>query len=508
MVFRHDEIRDWHDNIRLDYGYALTIASAQGLTVDRAYLLADDRPARETIYPAATRHREGLDIYVNRAPLALAVAERRPEDQADRPVMDTDIRAHLADRWSRSQPKEAALDYITDWRDQREKAARRENGARAGERPGPAANDNAIVRIAGEIRRTALGWRHGAAVDDLAAGRAAVLAEYGEHREQIRAGGDSVALGAAFGQTLDRHGALLKVAEPFRARPRTFERLLAERGGIGRKELDGFEALYVRAREHRRVVALKEAHAGRREMAEPRDIEQQRKRGEIAPRAEPAAEKAPDEAPRTAVTAREAAWSAYEALKQDWSRHLAGAEQAGIHVIYIDGCEGLRARMEALTGNPDLADASRHSLRRVLGQLDKEAALRREVEAYLTAVEGKLKHRRDVLEIVADELRETVPGLVGYGEWRDEIVPLAETGRRIQAGHETYGIHLDSIALGGKRVGWALSSIRDALRKDDEHIAEQRKRERKSEGAVERQDTGQRTRKPGRRQRKGRSLSL
>ena len=44
VTFRHDEIRDWHDNIRLDYGYAMTIASAQGLTVDRAFLLADDRP--------------------------------------------------------------------------------------------------------------------------------------------------------------------------------------------------------------------------------------------------------------------------------------------------------------------------------------------------------------------------------------------------------------------------------------------------------------------------------
>ena len=176
VVFRHDEIRDWHDNIRLDYGYALTITSAQGLTVDRAFLLIDDRPARETIYPAATRHREGLDIYVNRAPLVLAITERRPEDQADRPVMDTDIRAHLADRWSRSQPKEAALDYITDgaWRDQREKAARharQENGTRAADGAVAAANDNALVRIAGEIRHTALGWRHGAAVDALVAGR-------------------------------------------------------------------------------------------------------------------------------------------------------------------------------------------------------------------------------------------------------------------------------------------------------------------------------------------------
>ena len=71
VTFRHDEIRDWYGNIRLDHGYALTIASAQGLTVDRTFLLADARPARETIYPAATRHRDGLDIYVNRVPLAL-----------------------------------------------------------------------------------------------------------------------------------------------------------------------------------------------------------------------------------------------------------------------------------------------------------------------------------------------------------------------------------------------------------------------------------------------------
>ena len=82
--FRHDEIRDWYGNIRLDHGYALTVTSAQGLTVDRAFLLADARPARETIYPAATRHRDRLDIYVNRAPLALDIADRRPD--SDRPT--------------------------------------------------------------------------------------------------------------------------------------------------------------------------------------------------------------------------------------------------------------------------------------------------------------------------------------------------------------------------------------------------------------------------------------
>ena len=37
-------------------------------------------------------------------------------------VTDTGIRAYLAERWSRSQPKEAALDYMADgvWEDRRE----------------------------------------------------------------------------------------------------------------------------------------------------------------------------------------------------------------------------------------------------------------------------------------------------------------------------------------------------------------------------------------------------
>ena len=276
VTFRHDEIRDYHDNIRLDYGYALTITSAQGLTVDRAYLLADDRPARETVYPAATRHRERLDIYVNRAPLAFAIAERRPEDQAERPIMDADIRAHLAERWSRSQPKEAALDYITDgaWRDQREKArhiGRDLQGrecVRTVDNPRTAANDNALARVAGEIRRAAFGWRHGQAVAAFADGRRQVLAAYDDLRERTRTEGDAVALGGAFRETLIRHGALLKQAETFRSRPADFTSLLAGHGGIGRKELDAFEELHARASHHRRAASMRHVHRIKRE-AEP-----------------------------------------------------------------------------------------------------------------------------------------------------------------------------------------------------------------------------------------------
>ena len=144
------------------------------------------RPARETIYPAATRHREGLDIYVNRAPLAFDIADRRPEDQAERPVTDSDIREHLAERWSRSQPKEAALDYVSDgaWRQRQDDPRRHVGGHGGGREETPevraAVNDNAFGRIAGEIRHAVIGWRHGAAVDAFAAERSEVLAAWGE----------------------------------------------------------------------------------------------------------------------------------------------------------------------------------------------------------------------------------------------------------------------------------------------------------------------------------------
>ena len=233
--FRHDEIRDWYGNIRLVHGYAMTITAAQGLTVDRTFLLADARPSRETIYPAATRHRERLDIYVNRAPLALDIADRRADNDRDVAVTDTEIRAYLAERWSRSQPKEAALDYMADgvWEDRRENVGV-DRVRSPGEAQGvagdirAAANDNTLVRIARDVRRTAFGWRHARTVAAFADDRRQVLAAYDDLRERTRSQGDAVALGGAFQETLTRHAALLKQAEIFRARPDDFGSLLAQ----------------------------------------------------------------------------------------------------------------------------------------------------------------------------------------------------------------------------------------------------------------------------------------
>ena len=525
VIFRHDDIRDYKDNIRLDYGYAMTIASAQGLTVDRAFLLADDRPARETIYPAATRHREGLDIYVNRAPLAFDIADRRPEDQADRPVTDSDIREHLAERWSRSQPKEAALDYTTDgaWRERQDDP--RHHDRRPGERREETAearapaNDNTFARIAGEIRHAVIGWRYGAAVDGFAAERREVLEAWDALRARTRAEGDAVALSPAFRETLDRHAALLKQAAPFRTRPRTYGRLLGERAGIGKQDLDEFEALHARAGKYRRVVMLKTAHVLREEEVRKQDEarEQATRRDgpvvvDIGPRTTPAApvtqQDTPVQAkPDAAEAARQGAREAYEALNMDWNRHLARADQAGIHAIYADGCERLRARMEALADNPDLDPALQGKVTRVLAVIGEETALRHEVEDYLAAVEGRIAYRENVLEMVAIELRNEVADHHGYGEWRGETEGLAETGRRILADRETYGDHLAGIPAGGERMEWALEEIRETLARDDKHLAEGRERERKSEQTEKRDQTKKQSRKTAKRKRKGRYQS-
>ena len=533
VSFHHDEIRDWYGNIRLDHGYALTITSAQGLTVDWTFLLADARPARETIYPAATRHREGLDIYVNRAPLALDIADRRADNDREAAVTDTEIRAYLAERWSRSQPKEAALDYMADgiWEDRRENV--REDRSRSpGKAQGEAgdirapANDNALARIARDVRRTAFGWRHAQTVAAFADGRRQVLAAYDDLRERTRTQGDAVALGGAFRETLTRHAMLLKQADTFRARPAEFAFLLAERGGIGRRDLDAFEDLHTRARRHRRAATMRYVHQIKRE-AKQQGLEPEMRQG-MPPRGGGVAETAGgvptgriqptepgDGRPRTptqatppietvampterslardppavapavdkpsAPTEEQVAWDTYSALRQDWSRHLAAAERAGVHAIYVNGYKQLRARMEALAENPALEDRPRRSLGNVLAQLDEGTETRREIEDYLAAVKDRLEYRNEVLETVAIDLNRPVTGLTGYGRWRTDIDRLAETGRRIMDGHVIYGSHLNGIPLGLEHMRWALTDIGRLIGRDDRQISEAAERERQSE---------------------------
>ncbi|TAL03784.1 MAG: Ti-type conjugative transfer relaxase TraA, partial [Rhodospirillaceae bacterium] len=79
------------DYAAVDHGYAMTIHKAQGVTVDRTYLMASHSMDRHLTYVGMSRHREQATMYVAR------------DEFAD---MDS-----LSARLSRSQAKETTLDY-------------------------------------------------------------------------------------------------------------------------------------------------------------------------------------------------------------------------------------------------------------------------------------------------------------------------------------------------------------------------------------------------------------
>ena len=503
VSFHHDEIRDWFGNIRLDHGYALTITSAQGLTVDRTFLLADARPARETIYPAATRHREGLDIYVNRAPLALDIADRRADNDREIAVTDTEIRAYLAERWSRSQPKEAALDYMANgiWEDRRENVWE-DRSRSSGETQGgagdirAAANDNALARIARDIRRTAFGWRHAQAVSTFAAGREEILAAYDDLRERTRTQGDTVALGPAYQETLTRHSALLKQAAAFRARPDDFASLLAERGGIGRRDLDAFEELHTRARRHRRAATMRYVHRIKREAEQGPEQQPgpELRQGELpleddhaaldgraeavertattAPSRSPAATTADAGAPATDAETAKPDWvEPYEALRRDWNSLIERVQQTGETIFYAKGYADMMPHMQALADNRDIPAETRAPMIRALENHQRDLSARKYVAAYLDAAERHMGNYA-VLQSAAESPDIPIAKVSDHPDWRQEAERLAAAGEAILSDKEAYGVHLDHILIGDTRLKWALSDLRETIRRDSASIRE------------------------------------
>ena len=549
VSFHHDEIRDWYGNIRLDHGYALTITSAQGLTVDRTFLLADARPSRETIYPAATRHRERLDIYVNRAPLTLDIADRRVDRRADNDrevaVTDTEIRAYLAERWSRSQPKEAALDNMADgiWEDRREDV--REDRSRSpGEAQGEAgdiraaANDNALARIARDVRRTAFGWRHAQTVSTFVDGRREVLAEYDDLRERTRIEGDAVALSGAYRETLTRHAVLQKQAAAFRARPDDFASLLAERGGIARKDLDAFEELHARARRHQRAATMRHVHRIKKEAEqEAQQPKPELRQGELAleggraeapmradtvtrdtagmlssdrdatparhvdtvppveaedyPWAHAAAAQEDVPPPRLDQDPPKPDWHApYEALWRDWSELIERVRQAGEPLFYAKGYMDMIPRIQALAENPDIAAETRAPMIEAFEKYQRDLSARQYVEDYLDAAERHMGTHAS-LQRVADGLGVRIVEVSDHLGWRQEADRLTEAAEAILADGETYGVHLDNMETGRVRVERELSRRSHVIRDDGEYASQRKTSEPHSEPADTREKVEQ-----------------
>ena len=110
--FEPGEIRNWIGEITIDYAYAATATAAQGMTIDAGFLLLDESMARETTYPAGTRHTRHLQVVADRLPAAIAIAGATPDGEPGREVSDEEVLDWLGRLCGRSQPKLAAIDHI------------------------------------------------------------------------------------------------------------------------------------------------------------------------------------------------------------------------------------------------------------------------------------------------------------------------------------------------------------------------------------------------------------
>ncbi|GJE02034.1 Ti-type conjugative transfer relaxase TraA [Methylobacterium isbiliense] len=90
---------DLKDYAHLDHGYAATVHKAQGVTVDRAHVLATSHMDRHAAYVGLTRHREGVELHWAR------------EDLRDRVGLDRAL--------SRERAKDTTLDYQAGFAERR-----------------------------------------------------------------------------------------------------------------------------------------------------------------------------------------------------------------------------------------------------------------------------------------------------------------------------------------------------------------------------------------------------
>ncbi len=88
----------------LDHGYAATVYKAQGVTVDRSYVLATNHFDRHSSYVALSRHREEANVFYAAEDFADSRTQEMPTAE--------EARQRFLNALSRARPKELAHDFL------------------------------------------------------------------------------------------------------------------------------------------------------------------------------------------------------------------------------------------------------------------------------------------------------------------------------------------------------------------------------------------------------------
>ena len=295
-----------------------------------------------------------------------------------------------------------------------------------------------------------------------------------------------MALSPAFRETLDRHGALMKQARMFRARPQVYERLLAERAGIGEGELQELREVHARAGSYRRSVVGKAARERQSETersqvpaqaevpvetpaSPPEPVAEARQPGEGEPRPVRPIPAEPDASP-----SREHSEEAYRQLRIDWQRHAARAERSGMSPFELDGAAALIRRIGEFAGNENLPAEPRRRLRGLVQRYTRHLEAGARLEAWLDDADrhwqryDSIYRRAHDLDVAPDTLRP-------FRDWLERNERLLQAGRAILDDPGTYGAHLD-------RMDGARQRLRDSVSRmegfSEEHRTQSQSRAR------------------------------
>jgi conjugative relaxase-like TrwC/TraI family protein len=112
IEFTTSDNTDEKGRVPLAHGYAATVYSSQGATVDSAYVVADHTLKRNEIYVAASRARESCRIYLDREEIEKSVRSQMPlSDAARSSIPKARLRQHLSEAWARAQTKSSTRDF-------------------------------------------------------------------------------------------------------------------------------------------------------------------------------------------------------------------------------------------------------------------------------------------------------------------------------------------------------------------------------------------------------------
>ena len=251
-----------------------------------------------------------------------------------------------------------------------------------------------------------------------------------------------------------------------------FERLLAERTGIGDGELDQLREVHARAGRYLRSVKAKVSHAARQDAPheEPGIVE-----AIAAETAAPATEPAPEKRAPSRTEEETAPgpdpddppdWrTLYKELQRDWNDLVARSEAPDLPLLLMDGYDTLIRRVHALADHPDLSERVSGVLGEILEYHDDETVARETAEGYLAAAERHIEAHR-ALERQAGELRIPVAHLEAWPKWREAAEMLAATGKAVLANDDSYGAYLEAMTIGRSRVQLTVEQLSSRLRKN------------------------------------------